>query len=108
MDIIKSGGFKISALGIENVLLEHPLIVGAVVFGIPDSMLGERIVCVCELEEGSDLTFAELISWASDRLPPYELPRDMLPLPQIPRNAMGKVNKVQVRELFLEQTRSRP
>lgn len=102
VDIIKSGGFKISALGIENALLEHPQVEGAVVLGIPDSMFGERIVCVCELAEGSTLNFAELVSWASDRLPPYELPRDMLVLSQIPRNAMGKVNKVEVRDLFLQ------
>lgn len=106
VDIIKSGGFKISALSIENVLLEHPQVRGAVVLGVPDSMFGERIVCVCELEEASELKFAELVSWASDRLPPYELPRDMLTLPQIPRNAMGKVNKVEVRALFLAQTMS--
>lgn len=104
VDIIKSGGFKISALGIENVLLEHPQVRGAAVLGIPDSMFGERIVCICELEEGFDLTFPELVSWASDRLPPYELPRDMLVLDQIPRNAMGKVNKVEIRELFLSRT----
>lgn len=104
VDIIKSGGFKISALAIENVLLEHPQVLGAVVLGIPDSMFGERIVCVCELEEAAELKFAELVSWASDRLPPYELPRDMLTVPQIPRNAMGKVNKVEVRDLFLAQT----
>ena len=46
VDIIKSGGYKISALGVENVLLAHPRVGECAVVGLPDDMLGERIAAV--------------------------------------------------------------
>jgi malonyl-CoA/methylmalonyl-CoA synthetase len=100
VDIIKHGGYKISALRIESVLLEHPNVKSVAVMGMPDELYGEIVACVCEKEPETDLTFSELLSWASGRLPVYELPRDMLIVETMPRNSMGKVNKVELRELF--------
>jgi malonyl-CoA/methylmalonyl-CoA synthetase len=102
VDIIKSGGFKISALRIENVLLEHPDVRAVAVIGLSDDVYGERVVCACELKEGSELAFPELVSWASGLLPVYELPRDMIAVLNLPRNSMGKINKKLVRAMFSE------
>lgn len=104
VDIIKSGGYKISALKIENKLLEHPSIREIVVLGIPDNVYGERIACVAMLEEGCELSDVELMTWATDELPPYEIPRHLLVIDRIPRNAMGKVNKKEMKELYLSKT----
>ena len=46
VDIIKSGGYKISALGIENVLLAHPRVAECAVVGLPDDVLGERVAAI--------------------------------------------------------------
>lgn len=104
VDIIKSGGYKISALKIENKLLEHPSLQEVVVLGIPDNVYGERIACVATLREGCTMTELELMTWATDELPPYEIPRHLLILPKIPRNAMGKVNKKELKDLYLSKT----
>jgi acyl-CoA synthetase (AMP-forming)/AMP-acid ligase II len=82
------------------VLLEHPKVTSVAVLGLADEVYGEKVACVCESEPGEELTFAELVSWASDCLPVYELPRDLLILEAMPRNSMGKVNKVELRKLF--------
>ena len=52
VDIIKSGGYKISALGIENVLLAHPRVAECAVVGLPDDMLGECIAAVVACKGG--------------------------------------------------------
>ena len=101
--IIKSGGFKMSALRIESVLMEHPHVKSVAVLGIADELYGEKVACVCEREPEADLNFSELVAWASDRLPVYELPRDMLIVESMPRNSMGKVNKVELRKLFAKE-----
>ena len=103
VDIIKSGGFKMSALRIESVLAEHPHVKSVAVMGMVDEVYGEKVTCVCEREPEGDLSFGELVSWASERLPVYELPRDMLIVETMPRNSMGKVNKVELRKLFAKE-----
>ena len=100
VDIIKSGGFKLSALRIENVLLEHPSIREVAVVGLSDSVYGEIVAAVCALNEGEQLTLGGIISWGTERLTLHELPRDLLILPRLERNAMGKVNKKELRKLF--------
>jgi malonyl-CoA/methylmalonyl-CoA synthetase len=100
VDIIKCGGFKLSALRIENVLLEHPSIREVLVLGLPDDLYGEIVAVVCSLVEGEQLSLAQLISWGTERLTLHELPRDLVVLEKIERNAMGKVDKRALRHLF--------
>ena len=101
VDIIKCGGFKLSALRIENVLLEHPRIREVAVLGIPDDTYGELVAIVCAMsDDGPRLTLGEIISWGTERLTLHELPRDLRVVPALERNAMGKVNKKVLREQF--------
>ncbi|PSC68906.1 malonate-ligase [Micractinium conductrix] len=106
VDVIKHGGFKISALHIESVLLEHPALAEVAVLGLPDPVYGERIAAVAALKPSAreaGLTLGALRGWAAARLPPYQLPAALQLVPAIPRNAMGKVNKKSLRaELFPE------
>jgi malonyl-CoA/methylmalonyl-CoA synthetase len=100
VDIIKTGGFKVSALEIEEELRRHPSVVECAVIGVDDPEWGERIAAAVELAPGADLSLEQLQHWARDRLAPYKLPRALLPVTALPRNAMGKVMKAEVARLF--------
>ncbi|MFC4346724.1 acyl-CoA synthetase [Kordiimonas lipolytica] len=100
VDIIKSGGYKLSALEIEAALLEHPNITECAVVGLADDEWGEIVAAAIGLREGATLTLEELQAWASARLSAYKLPRALLLVDALPRNAMGKVTKPAVKALF--------
>jgi len=100
VDIIKSGGYKLSALEIEAALLEHPLITECAVVGLADDDWGERVAVAVGLGEGENLDLEALQSWAKERLSVYKLPRELRMVDALPRNAMGKVTKPAVKALF--------
>jgi len=100
VDIIKTGGFKVSALEIEEVLRTHPAITECAVVGIADDEWGERISIAVELRDGALLGLEELKGWARERLAPYKVPRALACVVALPRNAMGKVMKPDVARLF--------
>lgn len=100
MDIIKSGGYKISALEIEEVLIEHPLIEECAVVGVVDPDWGERVGAALVLREGLSIDLEELCDWASDKLARYKLPTRLLLLSSLPRNSMGKVTKNRIKQSF--------
>lgn len=96
VDIIKSGGYKISALEVEAKLLLHPDISECVVVGIDDEKWGQRTAAVVVLKEEKEFTLEELRDWAQDKMPPYWIPSIIKIVPKIPKNAMGKVNKKEI------------
>lgn len=118
VDILKSGGYKISAIEIENLLRAHPGVRDCAVVGLPDEEWGERVAAAVVTEPGAwfipDLVpagaegvherarsaAAVLDPWLRDRLAGYKVPREWLCLDDLPRNAMGKVRKAAVREMF--------
>jgi malonyl-CoA/methylmalonyl-CoA synthetase len=99
VDIIKSGGYKISALEIEEVLRTHEDIDDCAVVGIADDEWGELIVCALVPSNGSVDT-ASLNAWLRERMAPYKTPRKYLVIDELPRNAMGKVTKNDVKKRF--------
>jgi malonyl-CoA/methylmalonyl-CoA synthetase len=100
VDIVKTGGFKVSALEIEEVLRTHPAIADCAVVGVSDDEWGERVSAAVELKVGSTLSLEALQDWARPQLAPYKLPRALITVPALPRNAMGKVVKPAVAALF--------
>lgn len=92
-DIIKSGGYKVSALEIEELLREHPAVEDCAVVGQPDPDLGERVEAVVVLRPGTSLDAEALQVWARERLAPYKVPRGVRFLAELPRNTLGKVQK---------------
>jgi len=100
VDIIKTGGYKVSALEVEEVLRTHPAIAECAVVGVEDPEWGERICAAVERRGAVDLTLAALQAWAKERLAPYKIPRALRSVPALPRNAMGKVTKSEVAALF--------
>ncbi|HXI56548.1 MAG TPA: acyl-CoA synthetase [Polyangia bacterium] len=92
-DILKSGGYKLSALEIEAVLRDHPAVAEVAVIGLPDQTWGDRVTACAVLRPGAALTLAELREFARDRLASYKLPRELRLLDALPRTALGKVQK---------------
>jgi malonyl-CoA/methylmalonyl-CoA synthetase len=105
VDIIKTGGYKVSALEIEEVLLSHPDIKECAVVGLEDPEWGERVGAALVLKEGSDLTLDSLRSWAKQQLAMYKIPTQMHIIEKLPRNVMGKVSKPEVVQFFKDRER---
>ena len=100
VDIIKSGGYKLSALEIEAVLLEHPDISECAVIGVADETWGEAVAAAVVLVEEATLELGPLRDWCRERMSVYKMPHRLVVVEQLPRNAMGKVTKPKVREFF--------
>ena len=97
-DIIKSGGYKLSALEIEEVLRTHTSVEDCSVVGLPDEEWGEIVAAVVVLK--STVSSDELNIFMRSKMPAYRVPRKYLYLSELPRNAMGKVTKNDLKVLF--------
>lgn len=99
VDIIKSGGYKISALEIEEVLRKYPGIKDCGVVGIPDDEWGE-IIGASLIAKESEIDLKALNTWLKEKLPNYKMPRKYIFQEDLPRNVMGKVTKKVLKELL--------
>jgi malonyl-CoA/methylmalonyl-CoA synthetase len=100
VDIIKSGGYKLSALEIEATLLTHPAISECAVVALPDDTWGEVVAVAIVSRDGEDIELPALKEWATERMSAYKIPKSLLLLEDLPKNAMGKVTKRAVQDLF--------
>ena len=98
VDIIKSGGYKISALEIEEVLRTHPAIKDCAIVGLENEEWGELVAAAIVADESIDT--AAINRWIRERMPAYRVPRKYLVVSELPRNAMGKVTKNDIKKLF--------
>jgi malonyl-CoA/methylmalonyl-CoA synthetase len=99
-DVLKSGGYKLSALEIEEVLAAHPEVGEVAVIGTPDQVWGDRVTACVVARPGATPSLEDLQAFARDRLAPYKLPRALVLLPELPRNALGKVQKARLKDLL--------
>jgi malonyl-CoA/methylmalonyl-CoA synthetase len=97
VDIIKTGGFKVSALEIEEILRACPGVHDCAVVGLADREWGELVVAVVVAGEGAELSPDGVRAWASERLARYKVPSRVELVTRLPRNAMGKVVKADLR-----------
>jgi malonyl-CoA/methylmalonyl-CoA synthetase len=95
-DLIKTGGYRVGAGEIEACLLEHPSVREAAVVGVPDDDLGQRIAAFVALQPGEAKDPDVLTRFVADRLSPHKRPRNIHFVTELPRNAMGKVQKNQL------------
>ena len=102
-DMVKSGGISIYPLEIESVIYSHPDILEAAVIGVPDPQWGEALKAVIVLKPGGKLDGVELLSFCKERLSAYKVPKSVDFVESLPHTEVGKVNKVQVRELILRR-----
>ena len=93
VDLIKSGGYRIGAGEIETALLGHPGVAEVAVVGVPDDDLGQRIVAFVV----GDAAPQELIDHVGEQLSAHKRPREVRVVDSLPRNAMGKVLKKELR-----------
>jgi fatty acid CoA ligase FadD36 len=93
IDIIKTGGYKVGAGEVETALLSHPAVAEVAVIGVPDPDLGERIVAFVV----GDAEPAALIDHVAALLSVHKRPREVRIVDTLPRNAMGKVQKQQLK-----------
>ena len=107
-DFIKRGGEMISPEEVEQVLMSHPQVDEAAVIGVPDQEWGEEVRAVVvsrggepgELGELAELTEAELVQYCQQRLASFKRPRSIAFVDELPRNAMGKVLKRDLRTVY--------
>ena len=105
IDMIISGGVNIYPAEIEGVLVGHPSVADAAVFGIPDDEMGEQVTAVIELSEGiegSDALEEELIAFVRSHLAGYKAPRSITVTASLPRHPTGKLFKRLLRDPYWE------
>jgi malonyl-CoA/methylmalonyl-CoA synthetase len=100
IDILKTGGHKVSALEIEEALREHPAVAECAVVGVPDAEWGERVAAAVVLNQGKAIDLSSFRLWAKELLAAHKVPSRLLVLDALPRNAMGKVMKPALAALF--------
>jgi acyl-CoA synthetase (AMP-forming)/AMP-acid ligase II len=99
-ELILRGGANVYPAEVERVLEAHPGVARAAVLGLPDERLGERVVAVVELAADEAPTEGELRAFCGPRLARYKVPERIALVAALPRNAMGKVRKRELRALF--------
>jgi malonyl-CoA/methylmalonyl-CoA synthetase len=93
VDILKSAGYKISAPAIEEAIRRHPDVRDAAVVGLADETYGQVVAAAVIVRDDASLTSEDLSAFLADELAPYQRPRIVRFVAELPRNAMGKVVK---------------
>ncbi len=100
-DVIKSGGYKISANEIDQHLTQHPDIEHAATVGIPHPIKGERPFSAVKLVPGATATAQEILDWARQRIAPYKCPRHIVVMDDMPFTFSLKPKRREVRERLM-------
>ncbi|EGZ22977.1 hypothetical protein PHYSODRAFT_555724 [Phytophthora sojae] len=108
-DILKTAGYKVSALDVERVLLTHPQVLECAVFGLPDETWGQIVAAVIRPDVAGNKVGPEsfsphLVEFSKEHLASYRVPRKYFFVEKIPKNAMGKVNKKALVKIYSEDT----
>ncbi len=93
VDIIKTGGYKVSALEIEDLLQTHEAVAECAVVGVADEEWGQRVAVAVVCKPGHVLDIDGLRNWGKEQLAPYKLPTLLRLMDALPRNPLGKVTK---------------
>ncbi len=96
-DLIISGGLNIYPPEVERVLVEHPAVAACAVIGCPDQEWGERVTAVVVFHRSEAVSGSDLIAFCRERLAAYKSPKSVIFVNDLPRNAMGKVQKAKLR-----------
>jgi len=93
-EIINRGGEKISPREVDEVLLDHPAVQQCITFALPHDKLGEEVAAAVVLREGAQASEKDLREFAAKRLADFKVPRKILILPEIPKGATGKTQRI--------------
>jgi len=97
-EIINRGGEKVSPLEVDECLMDHPAVQQVVTFAMPHDKLGEEVAAAVVLREGQKATERELRDFAAEHLADFKVPRKVLILPEIPKGATGKMQRIGLAE----------
>ncbi|MDP6343162.1 MAG: long-chain-fatty-acid--CoA ligase [Alphaproteobacteria bacterium] len=92
-DMIITGGMNVYPREVEEALYQHPAVLEAAVFGIPDEKWGEAVKAVVALREGESVDEADLLAFAKERLAPFMIPKSLDFLPELPKTPVGKISR---------------
>jgi fatty-acyl-CoA synthase len=99
-DVIKSGGEWISSMALENILMAHPDVAEAAVFGIADEKWGERPLAAVVLRSGAQVTAEKLRAFMAEQVPRWQLPERWCFVAEVPKTSVGKFSKRAMREAY--------
>jgi len=99
-DVINTGGVLVASREVEDALFGHPAVLEVAVIGVPHPKWIEAVAAVVALRNGARVEEAELIAYARETLAPYKVPKSILFVENLPRNASGKILKRELRERF--------
>lgn len=99
-DMIISGGSNVYPREVEEVLLEHPAVLEASVFGVPDPDWGEAVRAVVVAAPGAEVGEEELIGFCKERLANYKRPKSVDLAEELPKSSIGKVLKRELRDHY--------
>ncbi len=101
-DIIKTRGEKVSPVEIENVIYKIKEVKEAVVFGVPDEVLGESIIAIVTTYGNSEIMEKDILKVCVSKLENFMIPQKVLFMDEMPKNANGKIDKKSLKENYLE------
>ncbi len=93
-EIINRGGEKVSPREVDEILMDHPAVLQVVTFAMPHEKLGEEVAAAVVLRDGQSVSEKELRDFAGQRLAPFKVPRKVVFLPEIPKGATGKLQRI--------------
>ena len=99
-DMIVTGGENVYSSEVEAMLNRHPDVLEVAVIGIPDEIYGEKVIGVATARAGADLTQDELIDFCRGRIGGYKIPKEIHVVESLPKSALGKVLKTELRSKY--------
>ncbi|MGB3400196.1 MAG: AMP-binding protein [Candidatus Deferrimicrobiaceae bacterium] len=101
-ELIITGGYNVYPKEVETILESHEAVKESAAVGLPDEEFGEKVVAVVVLKEGRGSLLPEaLVEHCKKLLASYKCPRQIVIVPELPRNAMGKIQKNRIPRIFL-------
>ena len=99
-DMVVSGGFNVYPRDVEDVISSHPAVAMVAVIGVPDGKWGEAVTAMVQLKPGMQVSAEELITLVRDRKGKVQAPKTVAFITEMPRTAVGKIDKKALRAPF--------
>jgi len=95
------GGHRINPLEIEDTIMDSGRVIEAVVFGLPDHLLGNKLVAVIT-PIGNPPSANEILLHCAKKLPKYKIPTEIKFVARLPKSSSGKIDKKQLKQLVAQ------
>jgi acyl-CoA synthetase (AMP-forming)/AMP-acid ligase II len=99
-DMIITGGENVYPAEVENAIFGHPAVADVGVIGVPDARWGEAVKAVVSVKPGAEVSPAEIIAWARERIAAFKCPKSVDFVDVVPRNPSGKILRRDLREPY--------